>query len=87
MISVGRPKHVRVMAGAVEGSHFVGKKAEELRGLLKVKYPIEHGIVKDWIDMENIWNYTYSEMRCQPEEVKECSFYCSFLSTNSFLLG
>jgi len=65
---VGRPKHVRVMAGAVEGSSFVGKKAEELRGLLKIKYPIEHGIVKDWIDMEQIWNYTYSELKCQAEE-------------------
>jgi len=65
---VGRPKHVRVMAGAVEGEYFVGKKAEELRGLLKIKYPVEHGIVKDWIDMENIWNYTYSELRCQAEE-------------------
>jgi len=65
---IGRPKHVRVMAGAAEGEAFVGKKAEELRGLLKIKYPIEHGVVQDWIDMENIWNYTYSEMRCQAEE-------------------
>jgi len=24
---VGRPKHVRVMAGAVEGDYFVGKKS------------------------------------------------------------
>lgn len=56
------------MAGAVEGDFFVGKKAEELRGLLKVKYPINHGIVEDWADMENIWNYTYSELRCQAEE-------------------
>jgi len=66
---VGRPKHVRVMAGAVEGEHFVGRKAEERRGLLKIKYPLEHGIVKDWADMERIWNHTYSELsRCQPEE-------------------
>jgi hypothetical protein len=34
--SVGRPKHPRVMAGAVEGDLFIGKKAQELRGLLKV---------------------------------------------------
>ena len=26
--SVGRPKHVRVMAGALEGEYFVGPKAE-----------------------------------------------------------
>lgn len=69
LFSVGRPKHVRVMAGAVEGSSFVGKKAEELRGLLKIKYPVEHGVVTDWNDMEAIWNYTYSELRVQSEEV------------------
>jgi len=66
---VGRPKHKRVMAGAVEGDYFVGRKAEELRGLLKVSYPLEHGVVRDWNDMENIWQYAYSELRCTPEEV------------------
>lgn len=28
MCSVGRPKHVRVMAGALEGDLFIGPKAE-----------------------------------------------------------
>lgn len=35
--SAGRPKHTRVMAGAVEGDTFVGRKAQELRGLLRIK--------------------------------------------------
>jgi hypothetical protein len=34
--SVGRPKHERVMAGSIEGDMFIGRKAQELRGLLKV---------------------------------------------------
>lgn len=58
---VGRPKHVRIMAGAVEGDVFIGRNAQELRGLLKIKYPIEHGIVSDWDDMERIWKYIYEE--------------------------
>ena len=33
---IGRPKHVRVMAGGLEGDMFIGPKAEEYRGLLKV---------------------------------------------------
>jgi len=57
-----------VMAGAVEGDYFVGQKAENLRGLLKIKYPIAHGIVTNWQDMENIWNYTYQELKCSAEE-------------------
>ncbi|KAF5390352.1 hypothetical protein D9757_002901 [Collybiopsis confluens] len=58
---VGRPKHVRVMAGALEGDVFIGKRAQEFRGLLKIKYPMEHGIVTDWDDMERIWNWVYAE--------------------------
>ncbi|XP_045562809.1 beta-centractin isoform X1 [Salmo salar] len=62
---VGRPKHVRVMAGALEGDLFIGPKAEEHRGLLSVRYPMEHGIVKDWNDMERIWQYVYSKEQLQ----------------------
>ncbi|XP_031626194.1 actin-related protein 1 [Contarinia nasturtii] len=58
---IGRPKHVRVMAGALEGDLFVGPKAEEHRGLLSIRYPMEHGIVTDWNDMERIWTYIYSK--------------------------
>lgn len=58
---VGRPKHLRVLAGALEGDVFIGKRAEELRGLLKIRYPLEHGIVTDWDDMERIWHFVYQE--------------------------
>jgi len=69
--SVGRPKHTRIMAGAVDGDVFIGAKAQELRGLLKIRYPLEHGIVTDWDDMEKIWSYIYSEeLKTLPEEVR-----------------
>ena len=59
---VGRPKHLRVLAGALEGEVFIGQKAAtELRGLLKIHYPLEHGIVTDWDEMEKIWAYVYDE--------------------------
>lgn len=48
------------MAGSLEGDLFVGPKAEEHRGLLSLRYPMEHGVVTDWNDMERIWNYIYS---------------------------
>jgi centractin len=59
--SMGRPKHIRVMAGALEGDLFVGPKAEDHRGLLSIRYPMEHGIVNDWNDMEKIWTHIYSK--------------------------
>ncbi|XP_062499703.1 alpha-centractin-like [Corticium candelabrum] len=58
---LGRPKHLRLMAGALEGSTFIGPKAEEHRGLLRLNYPMEHGIVNDWSDMEQIWQYVFSK--------------------------
>lgn len=58
---VGRPKHRRAMAGALEGDTFIGQTAQEHRGLLKLRYPLEHGIVTNWDDMERIWSHVYSE--------------------------
>src|SRR6478752_7259875 len=72
---VGRPKHLRVLAGALEGEVFIGQKAStELRGLLKIRYPLEHGIVTDWDDMERIWQHIYSEeLKTMSEEVGACA--------------
>ena len=58
---VGRPKHLRVLAGALEGDVFIGQRAQELRGLLKIRYPLEHGIVTDWDDMTRIWEWVYGD--------------------------
>lgn len=69
--SVGRPKHTKIMAGAIEGNNFVGAKAEQLRGLLTLNYPMTHGIVTDWPDMEYIWNHTFAELKAQAEEVSK----------------
>ena len=69
LTSVGRPKHVRAMAGAAEGDRFIGRRAQELRGLLRINYPMEHGIVNDWEDMERIWSYVYTdELKTLSEE-------------------
>merc|ERR1719440_432349 len=65
---VGRPKHKRVMAAAAEGDTFIGTRADELRGILTVKYPMAHGVVQDWNDMELIWRHIYSEMKVVAEE-------------------
>lgn len=70
---VGRPKHVRALAGALEGDVFIGPRAQELRGLLKINYPLEHGIVTDWDDMERIWQYVYTEeLKTVSEDVGSC---------------
>ncbi|KAA8900035.1 hypothetical protein TRICI_006256 [Trichomonascus ciferrii] len=66
---VGRPKHRRVMAGGLEGDTFIGGAAQEHRGLLKLRYPLEHGVVTSWDDMERIWSHVYTEeLRILSEE-------------------
>jgi len=58
---VGRPKHDKVMPGGLEGDRFIGNLAEQHRGILSLRYPIEHGIVENWDDMEHIWKYLYTK--------------------------
>ena len=31
------------------------------RGILRLSYPIEHGIVRDWEAMERLWEHTFDK--------------------------
>jgi centractin len=81
---VGKIKHVRAMAGAIEGDTFVGSKAQELRGLLSLNYPMEHGVIQNWGDMERIWNYIFTEeLKSLPEQVSKYLMKHSVLVTEA----
>jgi len=58
---VGRPiLRSTTKSGDVEIKDLmVGDDASKLRSQLEVNYPIENGIVRNWEDMEHLWDYTF----------------------------
>jgi len=49
----------------------VGDEAATLRNMLQITYPIDNGIVRNWEDMQYVWDYTFSErLKINPEECR-----------------
>ena len=64
--ALGKPQFPRTMQnvaglGRVPDT-FVGEKAQKMRGILALRYPIENGIINNWDDMETIWNHAYEQL-------------------------
>ncbi|XP_047339269.1 actin-100-like [Impatiens glandulifera] len=69
---VGRPRHECHRVGMVKKKGtYVGDETLSKRSILNINYPMEHGIVINYDDMEKIWHHTfYNELRVSPDEHK-----------------
>ncbi|XP_065277224.1 actin-related protein T2-like [Emys orbicularis] len=66
---VGRSKAKATMLGAGQKEFYVGEEAQSKRGVLSLNYPIDHGIVTSWDDMERIWRHVYEcELRIKASD-------------------
>ncbi|CAJ1350598.1 unnamed protein product [Effrenium voratum] len=55
--------------GSEQKDIYMGEEALAKRGVVSISYPIEHGIVKDWSDMEKVWHHTFFDaLRVNPED-------------------
>ncbi len=65
----GKPKNPGLLIGIGAKEFYIGEEAQQKRGVLKLEYPIESGIVKNWEQMQQIWCHTiYNELRVDPTE-------------------
>ena len=60
--------HPKVMITQNEQDLFIGESAEKYKGVLKLNYPIEHGVVTNWDDMEAIWQFIFDELKVSAKE-------------------
>ena len=55
---IGKPKY-NALQGANNKEIYVGEEAYDKKGVLKLEYPLEHGIVSNWDYMFRIWRHVY----------------------------
>jgi len=70
---VGRPilRYEQKIDDVVLKDVMVGDEAAKIRAMLEISYPVDNGIVRNWEDMEHVWNYTFFEkMKINPKECK-----------------
>ncbi|XP_010185401.1 PREDICTED: actin-1-like [Mesitornis unicolor] len=58
-----------MMLGAGQKECYIGEEAQSKRGVLSLNYPVDHGIVTCWEDMERLWRHVYDhELRVKASE-------------------
>lgn len=49
----------------------VGDEAQKLRNMLEIAYPLENGIIRNWEDIQYVWDYTFfDKLNIDPKNTK-----------------
>ncbi len=68
---IGYPRYESIMTDVdhYTRDYYIGEEAINLRGVLRLVYPISHGVIDDWDAIEKIWSYTfYNDLKVDPSE-------------------
>jgi len=67
---VGKPKYHQIDFdyGKSKDEFYVGDEIQSM-GLYKIKYPIDKGIIQDWVSFEKIMDYIFYNLRVDPSLV------------------
>ncbi|CAD8090613.1 unnamed protein product [Paramecium sonneborni] len=66
---LGKPKQPGQMVGMDQKDTYIGDEVNSKLEVLNVTYPIDHGIITRWDDMEKIWHHAYyNELRVSPQD-------------------
>ncbi len=68
---IGYPRYESIMTDVdhYTRDYYIGEEAINLRGVLRLVYPITHGVIDDWDAIEKIWSYTfYNDLKVDPSE-------------------
>ena len=64
---IGRPKYPPALIGPRYKDYYVGEEALKLRGIMRISYPLEHGVVKDWDGFKKLLEFAFMEcLRIDP---------------------
>lgn len=68
--SVGRPKYdVVIPSTSNQFETYTGEQLDSnKRGLYRLRYPISHGVIEHWDDMELLWKHAFSLLKIAPNE-------------------
>merc|ERR1719474_2436794 len=66
---IGRPYLPFMVCGIARKDVYSGRDAIANRAVLELTYPIEHGIVQNWNNLEDIWSHAFhTEMRIDRDD-------------------
>lgn len=72
LISTAAPKggeNIRSREGVEDLDFYIGDEAQAHASTHNINYPIKHGIIENWDNMEKVWQRCiYKYLRCEPEE-------------------